>query len=230
MKKINIKGVIVPNDYKEIYDWFDIEATCPRDVSKVLNEANGEDLEIEINSGGGDVYSGSEIYTTIKDYKGNKTVKIVGIAASAASVIAMAGDTVKISPTAQIMIHNVSSSAAGDYRDLKHTADVLKNYNKSIANAYRLKTGLDEKELLDLMDKETWFNAQQAIENKLADEIMFNDQMQLTASTSNPQTIPIEVINKIRSLKNPPKDEADILMQKSKAQLKLLNLKGELKK
>jgi len=153
-KKINIKGVIIPNDHKWIYDWFEMESTCPNDVSKVIDDANGEDVEIVINSGGGDVFSGSEIYTVLKDYKGNKTVKIVGVAASAASIIAMAGDKVLISPTAQIMIHNVRASGSGDYRDFEHTADVLKNYNKSIANAYRLKTGLSEKELLELMDKE----------------------------------------------------------------------------
>ena len=228
-KKINIKGVIIPNDDKWIYDWFEMESTCPNDVSKVIDDANGEDVEIVINSGGGDVFSGSEIYTILKDYKGNKTVKIVGVAASAASIIAMAGDKVLISPTAQIMIHNVRARGSGDYRDFEHTADVLKNYNKSIANAYRLKTGLSEKELLELMDKESWFTAQEAIEYKLADEIMFDNQMQLVASVAS--MIPLEVINKIRNtLKNPNIDmnnDSDIFMQKIKSQLNLLKLKGE---
>lgn len=229
-KKINIKGVIIPNDHKRIYDWFEMESTCPNDVSKTIDDANGEDVEIVINSGGGDVFSGSEIYTVLKDYKGNKTVKIVGVAASAASIIAMAGDKVLISPTAQIMIHNVRARGSGDYRDFEHTADVLKNYNKSIANAYRLKTGLSEKELLELMDKESWFTAQEAIEYKLADEIMFDNQMQLVASVAS--MIPLEIINKMRSmLKNPNIDmnnDSDILIQQSKAKLNLLKLKGEM--
>ena len=229
-KKINIKGVIIPNDHKWIYDWFEMESTCPNDVSKVIDDANGEDVEIIINSGGGDVFSGSEIYTVLKDYKGNKTVKIVGVAASAASIIAMAGDKVLISPTAQIMIHNVRARGSGDYRDFEHTADVLKNYNKSIANAYRLKTGLSEKELLELMDKESWFTAQEAIEYKLADEIMFDNQMQLVASVAS--MIPLEIINKMRNtLKNPNIDknnDSGFLLQKSKSKLNLLKLKGEM--
>lgn len=229
-KKINIKGVIIPNDHKWIYDWFEMESTCPNDVSKAIDDANGEDVEIVINSGGGDVFSGSEIYTVLKDYKGNKTVKIVGVAASAASIIAMAGDKVLISPTAQIMIHNVRARGSGDYRDFEHTADVLKNYNKSIANAYRLKTGLTEKELLELMDKESWFTAQEAIEYKLADEIMFDNQMQLVASVAS--MIPLEIINKMRNtLKNPNIDknnDSDFLLQKSKSKLNFLKLKGEM--
>lgn len=231
-KKVKIKGVIIPNDYKWAYDWFEMDSTCPNDVSKVLDTLNGEEIEIEINSGGGDVYSGSEIYTALKGYKGKKIVKIVGIAASAASIIAMAGDKVSISPTAQIMIHNVRSGAEGDYRDLGHASDILKNYNKSIANAYRLKTGLSEKELLDLMNKESWFNAQQALEYKFVDEIMFDNQKQLIASSGFTSMIPIEVINKIRgTIKNPNIDknnDSDILIQQSKAKLNLLKLKGEM--
>lgn len=207
MPKVQIKGPIVSSSVKWIYEWFDMEATSPKDIEAALVEANGEDLEIEINSGGGDVYAGSEIYTALKDYKGKKTVKIVGRAASAASVIAMAGDTVKISPTAQIMIHNVSSYAEGDYRDMEHQAEVLKNYNKSIANAYILKTGMKQQELLSLMDKETWLNAQRAKEYGFADEVMFDDDNQLVASVNNIM-LPPEVINKIRnSVKSNGKEE-----------------------
>lgn len=205
-KKINIKGVIIPNDYKWIYDWFEIDSTCPNEVNAQLEEANGGDIEVIINSGGGDVYSGSEIYTSLKGYSGDSIGKIVGIAASAAGVAAMGVKKLLISPTAQIMMHNVSSSAQGDYRDLQHESDVLKNYNTSIANAYRLKSGMSENELLGLMNKETWLNAQQALEKKLVDEIMFDNdkQLQLTASVSNSAMIPIEVINKVRNefLKN----------------------------
>ena len=122
--KIKVKGTIIPNDLKWIYDWFEMDSTCPNDVSNILDGINGEEVEIEVNSGGGDVYSGSEIYTALKSYAGNKVVKVVGLAASAASIIAMAGDRILISPTAQIMIHNVSSSASGDYRNLEHEAEL----------------------------------------------------------------------------------------------------------
>lgn len=227
MHRLQIKGVIVSNDDKWIYEWFEMDATCPRDVSNQIEKANGEDLEVEINSGGGDVYAGSEIYTTLKDYKGNVTVKIMGIAASAASVIAMAGKKVLMSPTAQMMIHNVSSGTWGDYRDMEHEAKVLKNYNTSIANAYMLKTGIEQKDLLDLMNDETWFNAQQALENKFIDEIMFNEQSKFVASYSNTISLPQEVINKIRNhVRKPANKNNDLVVKQAKAKLNLLKLKG----
>lgn len=226
-KKIKIKGVIIPNDYKWIYDWFEMDSTCPNDVSKVLDTLNGEEIEIEVNSGGGDVYSGSEIYTALKSYKGKKIVKIVGIAASAASIVAMSGDKVLISPTAQIMIHNVSSAASGDYRVLEHEAEVIKNYNSTIANAYALKTGMKKDDLLEMMNKETWLTPEKALEYKFVDEIMFQEESRMVASYNN--MIPIEVINKIRNTVkgpiNPEDGESDILMSK----YNYLKLKGECK-
>ncbi|WP_313894685.1 head maturation protease, ClpP-related [Psychrobacillus sp.] len=235
VKKIKIKGTIISNDVQWIYDLFDIEATSPNVVADALESAGNEDVEVIINSGGGDVFAGSEIYTELKSYAGNVTTKVVGIAASAASVIAMAGKKVQISPTAQIMIHNVSSRAAGDYRDLQHEADVLKNYNKSIANAYMIKSGMKEEELLELMNKETWFNAQQALENKLADEIMFEDQLQFSASIGNSPMLPQQVIDTIRNMKDKfspvasiEESKSDILMEQ-KTKLNLLKLKGDVK-
>ena len=126
-KKINIKGVIIPNDHKWIYDWLEMDSTCPREVEKEVEKANGEDLEVIINSPGGDVFSGSEIYTLLKDYSGNVVVKIVGVAASAASIVAMAGKKVMRSPTAEMMIHNVRSTARGDYKIMEHKAQVIKD-------------------------------------------------------------------------------------------------------
>lgn len=231
-KKINIKGPIVGNSEAWIYEWFGIEATSPNSVNKVIEEANGEDLEVEINSGGGSVFAGSEIYTALKDYKGYVTVKIVGLAASAASVIAMAGDKVMMSPTAQMMIHNVSTSTSGDYRDMEHSAEVLKSANNTIANAYRLKTGKTQEELLKLMDNETWMTAQKAKELGFIDEIMFDEEQKLVASYGYSGLLPPEVINKIRNMVKSPSDSienrTDIFMQKIKAQLNLLKLKGEI--
>ncbi len=231
-KKINVKGPIVSNSDAWIYEWFGIEATSPQKVNDALEKANGEDIEVEINSGGGSVFAGSEIYTALKSYPGNVTVKIVGLAASAASVIAMAGNKVMMSPTAQMMIHNVSSRAEGDYRNMEHTADVLKNADNTIANAYRIKTGKTQEELLALMDKETWMTADKAKELGFVDEIMFENDSQLVASTDYSGMLPPEVINKIRNtIKNPDIDmnnDSDVLMQQSKAKLNLLKLKGEM--
>src|SRR5690606_38566253 len=124
------------NDDKWIYEWFGLEATSPKDITDVIEKLDGEDLEIEINSPGGNVFAGSEIYTALKNYPGKVTINIVGLAASAASVAAMSGDVVRISPTAQIMIHNARNRQEGDYRAMQHSAEVLENVNKSIANAY----------------------------------------------------------------------------------------------
>lgn len=198
-KKINIKGVIISNDEKWIYDWFEMDNTTPNDVLNELPNDNSP-VEVVINSGGGDVYAGSEIYTTLKDYPGEVTVKIVGIAASAASVIAMCGKTL-MSPTAQMMIHNVSSIVRGDYRAMQHEAGVIENYNKSIANAYQLKSGKNQDELLELMNKESWFTAQQALELNLIDEIMFQNEAPKLVASMLSNTLPQNVIEKVRNMK-----------------------------
>ncbi|RLV18992.1 head maturation protease, ClpP-related [Streptococcus iniae] len=209
MTQIQIKGPIVSDSDLWFYDWLDMPATAPKDI--ILPQDNS-DVEVIINSGGGDVYAGSEIYTALKSYQGNLTVKIVGIAASAASVIAMAGDTVEISPTAQIMIHNVSTTVSGDHKQMLHEAGVLENYNTSIANAYVNKTGLEMTELLDLMGKETWFTAQQAVEKGFADKEMFAEEIkqapQLVAGIEN--VIPSEVISKLANAINVNQKEPDI--------------------
>lgn len=231
MKRINVKGPIISSNDQWIYDWFGMEATSPQKVDKEIENANGEDLEVHINSGGGSVFDGSEIYTAIKSYQGNVTTKIVGLAASAASVIAMAGKRVLMSPTAQMMIHNVSAHGEGDYRDMEHNAEILKNANETIANSYMLKSGMGKEELLKMMDKETWLTPQQALDHKLIDEIMFENQVQLVASFGNSMMLPREVIEKIRnSVKNPfnsEKNEVDFfIQQKMQAQLNLLKLGG----
>lgn len=107
------------------------------------------------------------------------TVNIVGLAASAASVIDMAGDVVRIAPVGQIMIHNVHiNGASGDYRDINHMSGVLKNVNQTLANAYRLKTGKSEGELLAILDDETLLTPEQALRHGFVDEILFDDEAQ----------------------------------------------------
>lgn len=224
MPKIEIKGVIVSNDDKWIYEYFDMTATSPADVAQALEQANGEPVEVEINSIGGDVWAGSEIYTALKSYGGGVTTKIVGIAASAASVIAMAGNPTMISPTAEIMIHNVSNGAGGDYRDHQHTAQMLQDYNSTIANAYVLKSGMAKERLLELMNAETWLTPQQALDMGFVDEIMFTNtsaQIRLAASASG--LLPQEVITKVRdALLN----RAHFDLQKTQLIQNQLKLKG----
>ncbi|MBJ3791718.1 Clp protease ClpP [Bacillus sp. OA1] len=169
-------------------------------MSKELTNANGDDLIVSINSPGGYVHEGSEIYTALKNYPGNVEVQIVGLAASAASVIAMAGDKVRISPTAQIMIHNASMWNGGDHRDMEKAAEMLKTTDRAIVNAYVIKSGKSEKELLNMMAEETWMRPQQALENNFVDEIMFMDnQVKMTASTATATMLPQKVIDGFRN-------------------------------
>jgi ATP-dependent protease ClpP protease subunit len=198
-KRIEIKGVIISNDVAWIYEMFDIEHTTPKKVTDSINEADNEDLEVIINSGGGDVHVASEIYTELRSYAGNVITKIVGLAASAASVIAMAGNRTLMAPTGEMMVHNAATVAWGDYRTMDQASDMLQVTNKTIANAYRLKSGLEENELLELMNKETWLTPQDAKEKGLIDEIMFENEIKLSASSGVANMIPQEVIDGIRN-------------------------------
>lgn len=223
--KINVKGSIVPDGDKWIYDWFGIDAICPKDVSGALEKANGQPVDVEINSGGGDIFAGSEIYTALRGYPGGVNIRIVGLAASAASVIAMAGKS-EMSPTAMMMVHNVSSYAEGDYHSMDHQSDVLKRANLTIAAAYVGKTGMSEKDALSMMDKETWLTAQQAVDKKLVDKVMF-ETPQLAAAYGSPM-LPQSVIDKIRNTVKNPSEEADVFIRKkARAEFELLNLGGK---
>ena len=175
MTEINIKGPIINNSEEWIYKYFGEDCTSANRIAQELKNANGDDVTVNINSGGGDMFTASEIFQLLNNYEGNVNIKIVGIAASAASVIACAGYS-EIAPTALMMIHNVSSSLYGDNRDHQHEAEVLKKCNKSISNAYRLKTGMAESELLALMNKETWLTAEEAVDNGFCDKIIENKQ------------------------------------------------------
>lgn len=198
--KINIKGPIIPNSHQWIYDLFGMDATSPGKVISLIDTAEeNEEIHLSINSGGGSVFDASEIYTAIRQHSGKVVGDIVGMAASAASVIAMAADTLRMAPTAQMMIHNASTIAQGDYRDMNHTAEFLKNTNQTIANAYKLKSGKDDADLLKMMDKESWLTPQQAKEHNLIDEILFENEVKAVASSAFAGMIPPEVINKLRN-------------------------------
>lgn len=171
--RVNIKGVIIPQDYKRVYDWYDMESTTPKDVADALAAANGQPIEVYINSGGGYVHAGTDIYTALCEYPGEVNIKIL-YAASAASVIAMAGHSM-ISPVGQMMIHNVYSSADGDYRALHRAGDRLDIACDALANAYMRKTGKTRDEIRAMMDAETWVDAGRAVELGLVDEVMGGD-------------------------------------------------------
>ena len=175
MAKVNIKGAIIADEDKWIYDYFGINATCPADIHAAISEAAGEDLDVEISSGGGDVIAGNEIYTALRMYKGNVTCMIVGMAASAASYIATARKCV-MTPVGLYMIHNASGSAYGDYHALDKGSEILQTVNKAITAAYVEKTSMSQEKILELMDKETWLTADEAVAYGFVDAIIENQE------------------------------------------------------
>lgn len=177
-KKLKISGTIVPTNYQRIYDWIGWEATSPGKVEAFLAEANGDDVELEVNSPGGYVFAGMEIYNRLKMYSGKVTATVMSIAASAASLIICAADTVQMSPVSQLMIHRAHSWTEGDKNDMYKTADDLAKLDDSIANAYVDKTGMQKDEVLQLMDVTTWLGAEEAKAKKFADEILFQQKEQ----------------------------------------------------
>ena len=150
--------------------WFDDDVT-PQLFKDELANGSG-DITVWINSPGGDCVAAAQIYNMLREYDGNVTVKIDGIAASAASVIAMAGDKVLMSPVSMMMIHNPMTIAFGDSGEMQRAIDMLKSVKDSIINAYEIKTGLSRTKLAHLMDAETWMDAGKAVELGFADEII----------------------------------------------------------
>lgn len=171
--------------------WYGDEVT-PQLFKDELNAGNGN-ITVWINSPGGDVFAAAKIYNMLRDYKGSVTVKIDGIAASAASVIAMAGDKVCVSPVAMMMIHNPATMAMGEAKDMQKAIDMLNEVKESILNAYEFKTGLTRARLSHMMDDETWFNAKKAVELGFADKILFDsDEDEKKKKPEEPEEKPEE--------------------------------------
>ena len=154
--------------------WFDDDVT-PQIFKNELMSGSG-DITVWINSPGGDCVAAAQIYNMLMDYKGNVTVKIDGIAASAASVIAMAGNKVLMSPVSMLMIHNPMTVAMGDSAEMQKAIEMLSEVKDSIMNAYEIKTGMSRAKISHLMDAETWMNANKAVELGFADDILNRDE------------------------------------------------------
>ena len=141
-------------------------------------ESDQGDITVWINSPGGNVFAAAEIYTMLRDYAGTVTVKIASIAASAASVVAMAGDRVLMSPTALLMVHDPSTIAMGNARDMEKAIETLNEVKESIINAYAAKTGLRHNKIAELMSNETWMNSRKALDLGFCDEILYENKPQ----------------------------------------------------
>ena len=196
---LTLSGVIAEES------WFDDEVT-PKIFRDELMSGEG-DITVWINSPGGDCIAAAQIYNMLLEYKGNVTIKIDGIAASAASVVAMAGNKVIMSPVSMLMIHNPMTMAAGDTTEMKKAISMLTEVKESIINAYELKTGMSRDKIAKLMDAETWMDANKAVELGFADEILSRESaVKPSAMMYSENVVSRKLWNKI-SAKYRPKEQ-----------------------
>lgn len=205
--------------------WFGDEVT-PQLFKNDLLAGKG-DITLWINSPGGDVFAAAQIYNMLMDYKGNVNVIIDGLAASAASVIAMAGTTVTMSPVAMLMIHNPWTVAQGEARDMARVIEMLGEIKESIINAYELRTGLSRTKISHLMDSETWFNAKKAVELGFADKVLFEkeetpEQDHQNSYTFSRVTAAHDLVVKLQASLQPPKPQKTIPFNQLEKRLNLL--------
>lgn len=238
MKTVDIRGEIVPNEWagcyayeKEVNPLFTADCTCPAFVQDVINTLeDGEELQIIVNSGGGDVMSGSEIHSMLKNASaaGHKTIcEIQSIAASAASMIACACDVVKMHSTAKLMIHCASTSTGGNHRDMERMANILSTVDKSIAQAYVEKTGATEAQVLEWMNREEgfWLDANKCVELHFADEVIHNKKFVITNSVCGDLSMTPEQVEKIKDKME--KEKVDAEAKKNAEQAAAISAKVE---
>jgi len=198
-RTLHLDGVIASET------WWGDEVT-PKMFRDELFAGNGN-ITIWLNSPGGDCVAASQIYAMLMDYKGSVTVKIDGLAASAASVIAMAGTTVLMSPTALMMVHNPMTFAIGDSEEMRRAQDMLDEVKQSIINAYEIKTGQPRAQISNWMDAETWMNAHKAIELGFADGML--EDAKKTATVTNywfsRRAVTNSLLDKLKKPDNTPK-------------------------
>ncbi len=179
-------------------DWFGEGVTAKR-IAAALRVIGERDVVVNLNSPGGDYFEGLAIYNMLREHKGEVTVKILGLAASAASVIAMAGDQVQIARAGFLMIHNTWVVAMGDKNGLREVADWLEPFDSAAADIYAARTGLEAKEIARMLDRETWIPGSQAVDDGFADELLPSDAVASGANNSAGEK-PIVAAHKIDTL------------------------------
>lgn len=200
--ELHIKGDIVDDSQVWVYEWFDEPAAAPNLFKEQLNQFKGKDITVWIDSYGGDVFAGASIYNALKEHDGKITAKIEK-AMSAASVIAMAADEILMSPVAIMMIHNPLTTASGNMHDLRKVANILDEVKESIINAYVTKTGRSRNKISQMMDDETWMSANVAVKEGFADNILYQEELQVENNVHNFSFNRLAVMNSAnQSIKN----------------------------
>ena len=170
---IAIRGELVDNDSADVLRWYGwLDIVCPMDVSDALREAGGEEVTLLINSPGGDMTVGTEIYSLLRRYEGRSVALVQGFAASAATLLLQGATVRQAEPGALICVHNPSLEAAGDWRELKGAADSARNAREAILDLNAQRSSLDRESLGHLMDKDIWISAEQSRQYGLVDEVL----------------------------------------------------------
>ena len=199
------------------YDWWTDSGVTAKSIGNQLNSFGGADIVVNINSPGGDVFEGLAIYNQLREYTGHITVRVLGIAASAASFIAMAADEVQIARAGFFMIHNAWTIGAGDRNDFRDIADFLEQIDGTIADMYHIKTGIDATELATMMDKETWITGKTAVENGFADTFLASDVVEEQTNNQVKERIAAQKLDIIMASAGIPRSERRNLIKDLKS-------------
>lgn len=195
-------------------DYWTGEGVTAKRIAAALRTLGKGDITVNVNSPGGDVFEGLAIYNLLREHKGEVTVKVLGLAASIASVIAMAGDTIQVARSSFLMIHDAWTIAVGNRHDMQAVADTLEPFDRAIADIYAARSGGDAKAIGKLMDAETWIGGSDAIEQGFADELLASDQVDRDSKASAHAVRRIEAALRSSGM---PKSEAMRLISEFKA-------------
>lgn len=206
--ELRIEGDIIDDDEAWFYEWFGESTASPNAFRSEIAEHEGKNLTVWVDSNGGSVFAGAGIYNALKEHKGKVTVKVDGKAMSAASVIAMAGDEVQMSPGSIMMIHNPLTGVYGNQHDIRKVADILDEIKESIINVYELKSGRTREDISQMMDDEKYMSAKTAVNEGFADSVMYSD---------SDQTIENSFAFNRMAIVNSAKDDFEKVLNRSRA-------------
>lgn len=211
--EIVLSGAVVSNDY----DWYDSDIT-PSKIQQALNESKG-DVVIKLNSGGGDAFAGVEIYNSLKDYHGKVTVEVTGLAASAASIIAMGADEIIMCTGSMMMVHEAWTWAVGNKTELTKVVNMMDKLDSSLVDIYAERIGVDKEFIKDLLQDETWMTAEEAVANGFADKVkkvISEDEIDITAKINN--YVQLEIPDEFYQVVNEVKEELNTVKTMLNAQ------------
>lgn len=199
-------------------DFWTGEGVTAKRIAGALRAIGDNDVVVNVNSPGGDMFEGLAIYNLLREHQGHVTVKILGVAASAASIIAMAGDEVQIARAGFLMIHNAWTYAAGNRHDFRAYADYLEPFDASMADIYVARSGQDLKAIEKMMDGETWIGGSKAIDQGFADSLLASDEVQ--AGEEKPAALAVRRVENALRASGMPRSEAMRLISDFKASLR----------